>query len=97
MNSFIENALSRKPLQLVRQQAHLGDESRYTPVAILSTGGEDTGEDDGSSYFNAAAEPKSRVNSTREAPLRHLSLFDLVGALDDYLASFQSSRYLLCL
>ena len=79
MNSFIENALSRKPLQLVRQQAHLGDESRYTPVAILSTGGEDTGEDDGSSYFNAAAEPKSKVNSTREAPLRHMSLFDLVG------------------
>mmetsp|Transcript_39614 Transcript_39614/g.69576 ORF Transcript_39614/g.69576 Transcript_39614/m.69576 type:complete len:705 (+) Transcript_39614:110-2224(+) len=82
MNSFIENALTRKPLQLVRKQAHLGDESRYTPVAILSAGGEDTNEE-GGGYFAAAAHNESdRTPNTatpREAPLRHMSLFDLVA------------------
>ena len=39
--SFIDNALTCKPLQLVRKQAHLGDDnSRYTPVAILSSDSE---------------------------------------------------------
>ena len=83
MNDFIENALTRKPLQLVRKQAHLGDESRYTPVAILSAGGEDTNEE-GGGYFAAAAHNESdrtpnNATPRREAPLRHMSLFDLVG------------------
>eukprot|EP00584_Thalassiosira_punctigera_P015534 CAMPEP_0172546634 /NCGR_PEP_ID=MMETSP1067-20121228/16358_1 /TAXON_ID=265564 ORGANISM="Thalassiosira punctigera, Strain Tpunct2005C2" /NCGR_SAMPLE_ID=MMETSP1067 /ASSEMBLY_ACC=CAM_ASM_000444 /LENGTH=208 /DNA_ID=CAMNT_0013333595 /DNA_START=55 /DNA_END=678 /DNA_ORIENTATION=+ len=91
MSSFAECALSRKPLALVRKQAHLGDEpSRYTPVAILSPGGgEDAGEDASTSYFDAAAPPPGGPTTTcgacpsptraREAPLRHMSLFDLVA------------------
>ncbi|KAL7530361.1 hypothetical protein ACHAXR_003447 [Thalassiosira sp. AJA248-18] len=88
MNTFIENALARKPLQLVRRQAHLGDESRYTPVAILSAGGEDTSEDGGGGgYFAAASSaaadepvrPLAVADTPREAPLRHMSLFDLVA------------------
>ena len=69
MNSFIESALSRKPLSLVRRQAHLGDaESRYTPVSIISSAGEGSEE-----------RPQTIPAAAREAPLRHLSLFDLVA------------------
>ena len=68
MNSFIESALSRKPLSLVRRQAHLGDaESRYTPVSILSAG------------EGSEERPQTIPSAAREAPLRHLSLFDLVA------------------
>mmetsp|Transcript_24812 Transcript_24812/g.47522 ORF Transcript_24812/g.47522 Transcript_24812/m.47522 type:complete len:121 (+) Transcript_24812:133-495(+) len=81
MNTVIENALTRKPLTLVRKQAHLGDtDSRYTPVAIHAS--ESASEDDGG-FFNAAAPPLSAPTTNaadREAPLRHMSLFDLVGA-----------------
>mmetsp|Transcript_21457 Transcript_21457/g.46621 ORF Transcript_21457/g.46621 Transcript_21457/m.46621 type:complete len:705 (+) Transcript_21457:166-2280(+) len=77
MNSFIDNALTRKPLQLVRRQAHLGDESRYTPVAILSAG-EDTSEHDTGGPPSSSADGGPSTLA-REAPLRHMSLFDLVA------------------
>jgi len=80
MNTVIEHALTRKPLTLVRKQAHLGDaDSRYTPVAIHAS--ESASEDDGG-FSNAAATPLSAPTTNaadREAPLRHMSLFDLVA------------------
>ena len=88
MNSFLEHALTRKPLQLVRRQAHLGDDgdSRYTPtplVPISPCPGEDTGEGSGAAAGPAAAALDAAAPAAppgREAPLRHMSLFDLVGA-----------------
>jgi len=72
MNSFIDSALTRKPLRLVRKQAHLSDvDSRYTPVAILSAG-------EGTSEEDAAQQHPQHVGA-REAPLRHMSLFDLTA------------------
>ena len=68
-SSFIENALTRKPLQLVRKQAHLGDDSsRYTPVAILSD-----------SDHVSDRQQQTSTPPQREAPLRHMSLFDLIA------------------
>ena len=69
-SSFIENALTRKPLQLVRKQAHLGDDSsRYTPVAILSD----------SDHVRSDRQQQTSTPPQREAPLRHMSLFDLIA------------------
>ena len=70
-SSFIDNALTCKPLQLVRKQAHLGDDnSRYTPVAILSSDSE---------RGTSSSEQQQQSATAREAPLRHMSLFDLVA------------------
>ena len=64
MNTFIENAMTRKPLLLVRKQEHCSDEtSRYTAVPIFDT----------ETPIKPAAKP-----SRSEAPLRHMSLLDLV-------------------
>ena len=66
MNNFLENALTRKPLLLVRKQAHCSDEtSRYTAVPIFDT----------ETPIKPAA---ARTPSRNEAPLRHMSLLDLV-------------------
>ena len=73
MGALLENALAKKPLQLVRRQAHLSDEggSRYTPVGVIGRGGAGgEGEDDDASrdeYFD----PNGRTGEQRrEAPLR---------------------------
>ncbi|KAL9182585.1 LOW QUALITY PROTEIN: hypothetical protein ACHAXT_013237 [Thalassiosira profunda] len=88
MNDFLESALSRKPLRLVRQQAHLGDESRYTPVAILASGehaGESSREGGPGTGLGAQDAGGAAGGGTggevapRQAPLRHMSLFDLVA------------------
>lgn len=73
----LENALAKKPLQLVRRQAHLSDEgaSRYTPVGVIGRGGGGEEEED-DEYFD----PNGRTGEQRrEAPLRHMNLFDLVA------------------
>jgi len=71
MNTFIENALTRKPLLLVRKQAHCSDEtSRYTAVPIFDT--------------ETPVKPTRRTQQPSgsgggaEAPLRHMTLLDLV-------------------
>lgn len=66
MNTFIENALTRKPLLLVRKQAHCSDEaSRYTPVPIFDT--------------ETPIKPTTiQPSRNDEAPLRHMSLLDLI-------------------
>ena len=70
MNTFIESAFTRKPLRLVRQQAHCSDEtSRYTAVPIFDTE---------TPIKPAAAANSSPGGGKREAPLRHMSLLDLV-------------------
>lgn len=64
----LENALAKKPLQLVRRQAHLSDEgaSRYTPVGVIGRGGGGEEEED-DEYFD----PNGRTGEQRrEAPLR---------------------------
>lgn len=77
MNKFIENALTRKPLQLVRKQAHLGDDtSRYTPVAILSS---DSERGESTAAAQSLSSTQQQQQHHREAPLRHMSLFDLTA------------------
>ena len=71
MGALLENALAKKPLQLVRRQAHLSDEggSRYTPVGVIGRAGGEEGDDDASrdEYFD----PNGRTGEQRrEAPLR---------------------------
>jgi APA family basic amino acid/polyamine antiporter len=96
MRALVESALSRKPLRLVRMQAHLGDgDSRYVPISILqenddddSTSATDTGgARDSTPRPTASSDPSNRDGGrgngnrrrTRTAPLRHMSLFDLVA------------------
>lgn len=79
MSSFVENALARKPLSIVRRQAHLGDdESRYAPHGRVSAGEDAGGGGADGRPGSAAGSPGGAT--AREAPLRHMSLFDLVGA-----------------
>ncbi|KAL7544908.1 hypothetical protein ACHAWF_008274 [Thalassiosira exigua] len=112
---FSANALARKPLRLVRRQAHLGDasDSRYESPSLVvgppaSSGGDvdllgttTTTSGEGTSELGAGVEggvggPLSPLpakgsgeggkggdgvvpHREREAPLRHMSLFDLVA------------------
>ena len=100
---FAAHALARKPLRLVREQAHLGDgDSRYESPRLVSpslgatatsTSGEDTGEWMGAGGMGGGAGPLAPPDTgnggedadgspkEREAPLRHMSLFDLVGEI----------------
>ncbi|KAL7484699.1 hypothetical protein ACHAW6_010351 [Cyclotella cf. meneghiniana] len=84
MDSFLTNALQRKPLQLVRQQAHLSDDpseppSRYSAISILGSSygaGEHTEE----SILRETHDANVRArHPTQEAPMRHMSLFDLIA------------------
>ena len=69
MNTFIESAFTRKPLRLVRKQAHCSDEtSRYNPVAIFDT----------ETPIKPSAAAAAAHGGKRNAPLRHMSLLDLV-------------------
>ena len=116
--TFAECALARKPLRLVRRQAHLGDDdSRYVRPSILLLDDDDDDDDDGGDASEGGgggggghgyggggrrpgggASPSSpspasalddtpppppsrgaRQRRSREAPLRHMSLFDLVA------------------
>jgi amino acid permease len=83
MDSFLTNALQRKPLQLVRQQAHLSDDpsnphSRYSAISILGSygAGEYTAESILREADDANVHPR---HPTQEAPMRHMSLFDLIA------------------
>ena len=85
--SFLANALRRKPLQLVRQQAHLSDPSQHGSVAVANlTGSGDyaaasTIQLDGgkvTSETTTSKQSSEHEHSDREAPLRHMSLFDLI-------------------
>ena len=82
MDRFIDSALQRKPLQLVRKQAHLSDEppSRYTALSILeaTTSGEGTGDSTRLANDGNNNRDTERTQHT-EAPMRHMSLFDLVS------------------
>ena len=124
--TFAECALARKPLRLVRRQAHLGDDdSRYVLPSILLLDDDDDDDDGGDASEGGGghghgyggggrrpgggASPSSpspasalddtpppppsrgggpagrrqqhprRQRRSREAPLRHMSLFDLVA------------------
>lgn len=93
MNNLIEYALQRKPLQLVRKQAHLSDpsqhESRYTAASYLDREdvGGDTGDyEEGYEAFHATSSKTESTTSSShqqhqppEAPMRHMSLFDLTA------------------
>eukprot|EP00804_Cyclotella_cryptica_P017321 CCRYP_018998-RA/>CCRYP_018998-RA protein AED:0.07 eAED:0.07 QI:727/1/1/1/0/0/5/1114/670 len=83
MDSFLSIALQRKPLQLVRQQAHLSDDpskphSRYSAISILgsSGAGEHTTDSTLGEVENANVHP---AQPNQEAPMRHMSLFDLIA------------------
>jgi len=74
MNTFMENALTRKPLRLVRKQAHCSDEtSRYTAVPIF-----DTETPVKPTPTTTAQQPSHHGGGGGGAPLRHMSLLDLV-------------------
>ncbi|KAL3789120.1 hypothetical protein ACHAWO_012653 [Cyclotella atomus] len=85
MNRFITSALQRKPLQLVRQQAHLSDEppSRYSALSILDE--THAGESShpiihpNSSTLHEHDPSSPTLHTTTEAPIRHMSLFDLIS------------------
>ena len=79
MNTFLENALTRKPLQLVRKQAHCSDEtlsSRYSAVSIFDPETTLKPKTAQSSHGNHGGGRSSRSGSG--APLRHMSLLDLI-------------------
>ena len=82
MERFIDSALQRKPLQLVRKQAHLSDEppSRYTALSILeaTTSGEGIGDTIEHGHDGINNRDKEGTQQA-EAPIRHMSLFDLVS------------------
>lgn len=82
MNTFVESAFACKALRLVQQQAQLGDsDNQFLSLSLIHQNN-----DDDSSSATAAAtidhpsrRRQPRQHQQREAPLRHMSYFDLVA------------------
>ena len=81
MTRFTNSALQRKPLQLVRQQAHLSDEppSRYSALSILAESNPETVHESIKDSEHTITTSNSSNKHATEAPMRHMSLFDLIA------------------